>query len=262
MQRVDHDFTQPLAGALQSWTVGGGQVALTGRQAHLTVPQCAAGQYADAQLCDYQGLTRRDFPWQPPLRLTLRAQASAPADRLRGTAGFGFWNDPFVPGRREFPRLPRALWFFFGGPSSDMALALDVPGQGWKAATFDPARALFWGLLPLALPGFGLMRIPALYRTLWPLGQRALGVAEAALPGHWLAEPHDYSILWLPDFVRFEVDGLSVLETRRSPAGPLGFVAWIDNQYAVVTPQGRFGWGAVACESQTLTLDWLVIEPL
>jgi len=34
-----------------------------------------------------------------------------------------------------------------------------------------------------------------------------------------------------------------VLETDRSPRGRLGFVAWIDNQYAVVTPRGNFKFG-------------------
>ncbi len=257
---MHQDFTRGMIPPLQPWATGGGVVEQAGEQLRLALPRCEAGQYADAQVSDYHGLPRRDYPWQPPLRLTLRAQASGLAERLHGTAGFGFWNDPFVPGRRELPRLPRALWFFFGGSGNNMALARDVPGHGWKAATFDPARPLFWGLLPFALPGFLLMRIPALYRALWPLGQRALGVAEAALPGHWLADSHDYSILWLPDFVRFEVDGLTVLETRRSPAGPLGFIAWIDNQVAVVTPQGRFRWGTVACGEQWLALDWLTIE--
>ncbi|MBN2469433.1 MAG: hypothetical protein JXN59_01820 [Anaerolineae bacterium] len=259
---MEQDFSLGITLPLRSWATGGGQVTCAEGRVRLALPPCDSGTYADAQVSDYHGLARREFPWQPPLRLTLRAQASSPAQQLQGTAGFGFWNDPFVPGRRELPRLPRALWFFFGGPGNEMALAQGVPGHGWKAATFDPARPLFWGLLPFALPGFALMRIPALYRVLWPLGQRALGVAECALPGHWLAESHDYSILWLPDFVRFEVDGLNVFETGRSPAGRLGFIAWIDNQFAVVTPQGRFGWGTVACDNQWLALDWLTIEPL
>lgn len=259
---MEQDFSRGISPPLRPGTVGAGQVTQDADSLRLALPPCKAGQYADAQVSDYHGLPRHAYPWQPPLRLTLRARASGPAAQLRGTAGFGFWNDPFMPGRRGLPRLPRALWFFFGGPENDMALARDVPGHGWKAATFDPARPLFWGLLPFALPGFLVMRLPALYRALWPLGQRALGVAEAALPGHWLAETHDYSILWLPDFVRFEVDGLAVLETGRSPAGPLGFIAWIDNQYAVVTPQGRFGWGTVTCAEQWLALDWLMIESL
>lgn len=258
----DHvDFGRQGLDAVQPWATGGGEVAQTAGHVRLALPATAAGRYADAQISDYGGLSRAQFPWQPPLRMTLRAWVPGGTDALVGTAGFGFWNDPFVPGRRELPRLPRALWFFFGGPANEMPLAHGVPGNGWKAATFAP-QPLFWGLLPFALPGFLLMRIPALYRRLWPLGQQALGVAEAALPAHWLGEEHDYTILWLPDFVRFEVDGLVVLETDRSPRGPLGFIAWIDNQYAVVTPRGRFGWGTTACDPQALVLDWLEIEAL
>ncbi len=263
VRRVHDDFS---GGTLSApWTpgrIGGGQVQVEPGVLRLTLPGASADSYADAQITDYAGLPRSRFPWRPPLRMLVRAWASAGADSLKGTAGFGFWNDPFMPARREIPRLPRAVWFFFGGPRSDMRLALGQPGHGWKAATFDPLRPLFFALLPLAPPGFLLMRIPALYRVLWPLGQRALGVAEAHLPGAWLAEPHTYGLEWRPDGVSFSVDGKLLLETARSPRGPLGFIAWIDNQYAVVTPQGRFGWGLVACQEQWLALEQITIESL
>src|SRR5690349_19213483 len=96
-----------------------------------------AGKYTDAQLDDYQGLHRRDFRWRPPLTLTVRARFSHGPDQLAGTAGFGFWNDPFMMTDSRPPALPRVLWFFFGSKQSDMPLAAGVPGQGWKAATLD-----------------------------------------------------------------------------------------------------------------------------
>lgn len=244
------------------WAVGGGSVDQSAGQLMLALPDIGPGRYADAQITDYAGLRRSEFPWRPPLRLTVVAKASGPASALIGTAGFGFWNDPFVPGRREIPRLPRAVWFFFGGSRSNMALARGQPGNGWKAATFDAMSPLFFSLLPLAPPGFLLMRIPAFYRVLWPLGQRALGVAEASLPGQLLADRHEYRIDWLQDGVQFFVDGQSVLTADSSPRGPLGFISWIDNQYAVVTPQGRFGWGTVACSPQWLALSQVTIETL
>jgi hypothetical protein len=41
----------------------------------------------------------------------------------------------------------------------------------------------------------------------------------------------------------------------------MGFIAWIDNQYAVVTPQGKFGWGVVPLpEAQSLLLEHVKIE--
>jgi hypothetical protein len=44
---------------------------------------------------------------------------------------------------------------------------------------------------------------------------------------------------------RWWVDGQPALEALTSPRGPLGFVAWIDNQYAVVTPQGKLRFGLI-----------------
>ena len=52
----------------------------------------------------------------------------------------------------------------------------------------------------------------------------------------------------------FAVDGDVVLVTRQAPRGPLGLVIWIDNQYMVATPQGRFAQGVVALDEQWLEL--------
>ena len=61
---------------------------------------------------------------------------------------------------------------------------------------------------------------------------------------------------------RFLVDGTVVLETDRPPRGPLGFVAWVDNQWLVATPRGRFGWGLLNAEAQWLDLALVRIEQL
>ena len=105
-------------------------------------------------------------------------------------------------------------------------------------------------MLPLALPGFLLMRIPALYRALWPMGQRALGVSEAALDSHLLQEKHTYTLDWQPDHATFRVDDRVIMQTKRAPTQPLGFIAWVDNQYAIVTPQGHFDFGITPIHNQ------------
>jgi hypothetical protein len=238
-------------------TVGAGTLELADSVLRCVLSPANVRQYSDAQITDYQGLARRDFPHRPPLRLRVKAWASHGADQLKGTAGFGFWNEPFVPMQRGLPRLPRALWFFFASPPNNMALAKGTPGYGWKAATIDASRWPFLALLPVAPLGFLLMRIPALYRALWPVGQRALGVAEVALPVD-LTTPHCYALTWLPESVTFQVDGQTVLAALHSPRGPLGFIAWMDNQYAVVTPQGRFGFGLV----ETAQRQWLALEEI
>ncbi len=239
---------------------GSGKVQCNAHSAQLSLPPLKGETYHNAQISDYS--RARDFRHRPPLRLHLRAHASASAESLRGTAGFGFWNHPFAPNERGW-RLPAAVWFFFAAPPSDMPLALDVPGYGWKAATFDARRPLFYSLLPFAPLGVLLMRTKRLYRRLWLIGQRALGVHEALLPPHYLAEAHTYTITWLPQRATFAVDGQTVLDAEVRVRGALGFVAWMDNQYAIVTPQGRFRFGLVPLEqAQSLTIEHINIEHL
>lgn len=242
------------------WAIGTGTVDHTPGVVRCELKPDPPQQYSDAQITDYQGLPRRAFPWSPPVRLIVRAWASHPMEAINGTAGFGFWNEPFVPVGTTLPRLPRAVWFFFGSPPNNMALAQGVPGFGWKAATLDSTRPGFLALAPVAPIGFLLMRFPALYRRLWPVGQRALGASEAILPVD-LGDPHDYQLDWLPDSVIFQVDGQRVHHAPYSPRGPLGFIAWIDNQYAVVTPQGQFRFGTLAIHHpQALIIEQIEIR--
>ncbi len=232
---------------MQPWRLtelGRGSVSCGAAEICLALPPASAAAYHDAQISDYA--SGRDFRNAPPLRLSLRARAQG---NLRGTAGFGFWNHAFVPGQRGF-RLPQALWFFFASPPSDIAMAKDVPGRGWKAATFNARNWRFYALLPLALPGFLLMRQRQIHAALWPIGQRALGVQEAWLDCALLRDFHQYSIDWRADEVRFAVDGETVLRAANTIGQPLGFIAWIDNQYAVVKPQGRFDWGLLELEQR------------
>jgi len=239
----------------KAWAVGTGRL----EGLRCVLEPVREKQYSDAQVTDYQGLPRRAFPWHPPVRLTVRAWASHPTNQLKGTAGFGFWNDPVG---HSLPRLPRTAWFFFGSPPGNIAVAKDVPGYGWKAATFDARRWPALLLFPLAPIGFLLMRVPALYRRLWPIGQWAIGVSERVLPVD-LSEMHVYELDWLRDRVLFRVDGEPVHKSPHAPKGPLGFIAWMDNQYAGVTPQGRFRWGVLKTDQQQwLALAEIKIQPI
>lgn len=216
--------------------------------------------YTNAQITDYR-YGDYNFRWQPPLRLTVTAWAAGAPDALRGTAGFGFWNHPFSPDVKRIPRRPQAIWFFFASPPSNMALAYDVPGFGWKAATIDTTRPTALPLIPLAFPAVLLMKRPALYARIWPYFQRTLKIDERLLDLGLLAERHTYVIDWRRDGARFGVDGATVLETDRAPHGAAGFVAWLDNQYAVVTPQGEMRFGLVPIEQeQSLILESVAIE--
>lgn len=245
---------------------GRGSLEPAGSSLRLVTEGATASAYSDAQIDDYQGRSRRDFLWQPPLVLTLRARFSHPAAEtgqrpaLGGTAGFGFWNDPGLMTGLRPPALPRAIWFFYASPPSDMKLDLHTPGWGWKAATIDAARWPVRLLLPLAPLAIPLMAVPALYRGLWPLAQRLLHVREARVPVP-MTEWHTYVIEWGRRYARFHVDGQIVLACDTPPQGPLGLVIWNDNQYLVATPWGRIRYGLLDVpHRQWLELAGLSLE--
>jgi hypothetical protein len=236
---------------------GSGSVQLEKESAILYLGLADSHQYSDAQLDDTHGKARSHYCWEPPLQFSLRARFSHDADRLRGTAGFGFWNAPFGPGGARLPALPRAIWFFFGSPPHNVPLALDVAGSGWKASCLDASRkpALLWAALaPLWLL---IMQSESGYRRLWPRIQRALGVSETELQVD-MQQWHSYRIDWMPEGATFWIDERPLLGAPISPRGPLGFVAWIDNQYAIATPRGRFGWGLLDIRQ----VQWLEIAHL
>lgn len=251
------------SGSLNSeWHIteqGAGRVLVENSALHLKHPARDASSYHNAQISDYDA--SRQFKFKPPLRLTITAEATT--SDLRGTAGFGFWNHPFAPGESRFD-VPQTVWFFFSSKESDMPLAKDIPGHGWKAATFNAKQGAFFGLLPTAPIAMPLMNFKPAYDALWSIGQRAIGVNESLLDSRLLGEKHRYQIDWLPDKAIFRVDDEIVLEaTDAITQNALGFIVWIDNQYAIVSPKGRFGSGFVnAPHDQSLILHDIKIEKI
>jgi hypothetical protein len=268
MARVQETFAgnEP-GGHWKRHLVGTGSLLPTGSALRFLLAGASSESYSNAQIDDYQRLHRRAFIWHPPVRMIVRARFSASADQLRGTAGFGFWNDPFMMTEKRLPALPRAAWFFYASPASNMKLDMQTPGHGWKAATLDarsPAALAWAPLTPLAVP---LMNIRPLYRTLWPSIQRALKVREVPVEidmTHW----HTYALEWDLARARFGLAGeegspVSLILDAPSPGGPLGFVMWLDNQYLVVTPWGRLGWGLLDVpEPQWMEVAKITIEPV
>ena len=258
-------FADELDARWQRHVVGSGSLEACASALRFVVTDATSQQYSNAQIDDYQGLPRHSFLWRPPLKLTVRARFSHPREQLQGTAGFGFWNDPFLMTGPRLPALPRAIWFFHASPPSDMKLDLQTPGHGWKAAAIDALNptALLWApLAPLAIP---LMKLPAVYRALWPPIQRALRVREAAIIVD-MTQWHTYVLEWNKVRSRFSLTSdanspaVPILDAP-SPGNPLGFVMWMDNQYLAATPWGRFRWGLLDVPGrQWMEVDRLVIQ--
>lgn len=233
--------------------IGTGRVTTEGH-VHLDIAPTAA--YTDAQITDYD-YSAWQFVHRPPLTLTVRARA----DVSLGTAGFGLWNHPLSPDVRRFPRLPAAIWWFYGAPPTDLRLALGVPGHGWKAAVIDAAHWRALALAPVAPLLMLAMRSPRLYPPIYRRVQRVLKISEAALNVDLLHEMHTYRIEWRTDSAHFSVDDRLVHHCAFAPRAALGFIAWVDNQMMVATPQGAFRWGVIPCERpQSMTIQSITIE--
>jgi len=225
---------------------------------NLEIPPGPKGRYRLAQLDDYSIQTRRSFPWQPPLTLSLKARVSD-LD-IPGTWGFGFWNDPFSlslgfgGGSRRFPALPNAVWFFFASPQNYLSFRDDLPANGFLAATF---RSPAWPppVLALGVPALPFLIWKPTTRLFRRLASRAIQQDAARLDID-VIQWHHYSLIWQKNLVSFLVDGETIFETPIVPHSPLGFVLWIDNQYAALPPVGSLAYGTLPSES----VSWLQVE--
>src|SRR5262249_15828810 len=121
-----------------------------------------------------------------------------------------------------------------------------------------------WGALAAGIPVLGAVawaRISGRERSAARWVHRLTGAHEMLLPVA-LTEWHDYALEWRREEARFWVDGALMLVAPNPPHGSLGFVAWIDNQYAVATPRGTLRFGTLDAGAQWLALDWLRVVPL
>jgi hypothetical protein len=100
-------------------------------------------------------------------------------------------------------------------------------------------------MIPLAPFALALNNVPRVQRTLWPFIRERLGISYKALAGDY-TEWHSYSLRWTRGGCEFFVDSKRIMKTAYTPRGPLGFVCWLDNQYLVARPTGRFRWGTLA----------------
>ena len=157
--------------------------------------------------------------------------------------------------------LPEAIWFFYASPPSNMALVPGIPGWGWKAQV---VHTIHLGSLVASVPlaatiAFGLLTGKTRPAARWM--QKVSGACEALLPVE-MTEWHTYTLEWQRRGASFWVDNKLVLRSPQSPTRPLGFVAWLDNQYAVATPRGILRFGTISSGPQWLELESVKIEPM
>lgn len=244
---------------IDSLTLGGGTIANADGITRYAIPPTLQLVYANAQHYDYRGRRRSNFTNRPPLSFTLMARFSHPADELGGTAGFGFWNNPLTLTGGGFLAAPNALWFFASSPPNDQYLCQGVPGRGWKAASLRTVRGLLPNLafLPAAALASALAQLPLMGKPIMAVARRAISAHEKLI-GADMRQWHQYSIEWREREAVFMVDTQEILRAPSPPALPLGFVAWIDNQYAIVSEAGKFAFGLVVHPESR----WMEIQDL
>lgn len=251
-----------MGNSLRSLEIGGGWVQ--GQDPFvLHLPEKAKG-YADAQVDDYGGMSRRSFPWRPPLEMELEARATP--RNPRGTFGFGFWNDPFgvslggSGGGQKLPALPNALWFFYGSEPNALPLDAHSSSAGWYASSLRSRPLAPLLVTPAAAAAFVLSRIPPARRWAVRRTYRTFQVEGTRVP-YSHEDWYRYRLRWESGEARFWVNDELILRAENPPAGPLGFVAWIDNQYAILSIERGIQFGVLPLEEpQTLQLRGVQID--
>ena len=115
------------------------------------------------------------------------------------------------------------------------------------------------GRLGLALGNLAL-RMPGVGRLATSAAERVVRGGDLPLTDD-LTAWRDYELVWRPDGVTFAVDGVTLGQIGAAPAGPLGFVAWMDNQWAALRDDGTMAGGYLAVAApQWLDIARIEIE--
>ncbi len=258
MRTVDDSFETGAAPYWVRFATGHAEIERAPAVLRFVVEGAEDGQLSDAEIDDHRTMPRERLLWKPPLRMTVRARMSHPAGEMLGTAGFGFWNDPFDwIGNVAVP--PNALWFFYASPQSDMAFDPSARGHGWKAAMLNGGRA---DRLTMALGNF-VFGLPGMSRLVFRLAQTRIHARERTLDEIAMTDWHTYRMDWLPRQAIFYVDGAAVLSAPAPPIVSLGFVAWVDNNFTAMGPGRDFSFGRMSIrQRQWMELNRVQIEPL
>jgi hypothetical protein len=256
--KIDDQFENGASPYWVRFSVGHADIERMRGLVRFVVDGAEEDQLSDAELDDHRTVPRHKLAWQPPVRLTVRARMSHCSGKIIGTAGFGFWNDPFDwVGNVETP--PNALWFFHASPQSDMSFVRGVRGHGWKAAMLNGGTA---DRLTMALGNF-IFRLPGMSKLVFNIAQTRLVAYERILEDVSLIDWHEYRLDWLSGEAIFFVDGNEVGRALNPPSGPLGFVAWVDNNATTMGPGRIFDFKRIAVQQrQWMEVTRIQIEAL
>jgi len=245
---------------------GGGFVEMRESVVRMGFDEADNTHYSDAQVDDYTMLSRRNYLWKAPLRMSVKARfvfsdgKNNESGSFQGTAGFGFWNNPFTFDG-GIHALPEAIWFFYASSRSQMVLINSGKGNGWKTQVIHSVK---WENLINFIPTATAVLLAKLtkitsYALYWI--ERFSGVEETILKQN-MDSWHTYEIEWKKKDAIFYVDGVKVMVAKKPPLQPLGFVAWVDNQYSVVIPQGSVRFGTSDSKGLVLEIDSISIESM
>ena len=176
IELVEDNFQKGISPYWVRFCTGNANIEHESGIARFVVDGAELGQLSDAEIDDHRTVPRHKLPWTPPLRMCVRARMSHGAGEMLGTAGFGFWNDPFDwVGNVKVP--PNALWFFYASPQSDMAFVPDIAGYGWKAAMLNAGHA---DQLTMALGNF-IFQLSGMSKIIFRAAQARTNAAEMIL---------------------------------------------------------------------------------
>ena len=234
---------------------GTGDIHATPEGMRLHVAPGTGERYHLAELDDTHMRPRHAYLWRPPARLRVRARFSSPAT-LRGTAGFGFWNMAVSTTADSVTFIaPQVFWVFLASPPNRLAVT-----PGWSGHGFF-VQSIRSPTVPRLVERLGALalRLPLVSRLAYRTAQAMVPAAEQPLddidPTAW----HTYLLEWEAARVRCLVDDQVVLDAPIAPRAPLGFVAWVDNQFAAMDGTLRGGWLSVE-HAQFLELSEILIE--
>ncbi|MCC7162826.1 MAG: hypothetical protein IT331_10070 [Anaerolineae bacterium] len=238
------------------FAVGNSAIELSPGIARLVVDGAVANELSDAEIDDHRTAPRWDLRWTPPLTLTVRARFSHPAGELLGTAGFGFWNDPFDwSGNVQAP--PNALWFFYASRQSDMSFVRGMRGHGLRAGFLNGGKR---DAVMMAL-GNALFKMPGMDKVIFSAAEKLMGAEEQLLDEIDMTQWHEYKIEWGVKEAVFWVDAQEKFRAKNPPTVPLGFVAWIDNNATTMGPGKEFSFQRVPVPMREwMELSYVKIE--